>query len=108
MKNMHKADEKQEFEKEQEEGDNGCDSQDLSVDVRLFAFCRELIGKDKITIRLKNQMTVRDLRKEILKLYPILPRRVHFAVAVNYEVAHEITPITEKDEVAILPPVSGG
>ncbi len=96
---MYKAEEQQGL----EEGD-----QQILVKIKLFAMCRELIGKDQITLKLKNQMTVGDIRKKILKLYPVLSGRTQFVVAINYVIVDEITPISEKDEVAILPPVSGG
>jgi molybdopterin converting factor subunit 1 len=80
----------------------------MLVEIKLFASCRELIGKDKITLKLKNQMTVGDLRKKILELYPVLLGKIQFVIALNYEIVDEITPISQKDEVAILPPVSGG
>ena len=84
-------------------------SDQMLVDVRLFASCRELTGKDKITLELKkNQMTVGSLRKKILDLYPVLSSQVQFVLAINCEVVDEITPISSSDVVAILPPVSGG
>jgi sulfur-carrier protein len=84
-------------------------SHPVLVDVKLFASCRELIGKDKITLKLgKNQMTVGSLRKKILDLYPVLSSEIQFVVAINCEVVDEITPISSADVVAILPPVSGG
>jgi molybdopterin converting factor subunit 1 len=93
-------------EKEQESEKS---SDQMLVDVRLFASCRELIGKDKITLELeKNQMTVGSLRKKILDSYPVLSSQVQFVLAVNCEVVDEITPISIGDVVAILPPVSGG
>ena len=98
---MHKA-----KKKKQELEDN--DDQQVLVNIKLFASCRELIGKDKITLKLKNQMTVGDLRKKILELYPVLLGKIQFVIALNYEIVDEITPISQKDEVAILPPVSGG
>ena len=81
----------------------------MLVDVKLFASCRELIGKDKITLELeKNQMTVGSLRRKILDLYPVLSSQIQFVVAINCEVVDEITPVSSADVVAILPPVSGG
>jgi molybdopterin converting factor subunit 1 len=92
---------------EKEQESEQCDHQML-VDIKLFAYCRELIGKDKITLKLKNQVTVGDLRKKILKSYPVLSSQIQFVVALNYELVDEITPISSKDVLAILPPVSGG
>jgi molybdopterin converting factor subunit 1 len=82
--------------------------QQIIVEVKLFGSCREMIGKDKITLKLKNQMTIGDLRKKLLQLYPVLSRKIQFVVALNYEIVGEITPINKGDEVAILPPVNGG
>jgi molybdopterin converting factor subunit 1 len=97
---MHKAEKQQELEED--------DDQQILVNIKLFASCRELIGKDKITLKLKNQMTVGDLRKKIPKLYPVLSGRIQFVIALNYEIANETTLISQRDEVASLPPVSGG
>jgi molybdopterin synthase sulfur carrier subunit len=80
----------------------------MLVEIKLFASCRELIGRDKITLKLKNQATVGDLRKKILELYPILSSQTQFVVVLNCEVVDEITPIGSEDVLAILPPVSGG
>ena len=83
---------------------------DLTIDVKLFASSREIIGKDKITLKLTDQITtVRDLRKEILELYPpLLSTKVQFVVAVNHKVADDTTALNHLDEVAVLPPISGG
>jgi molybdopterin converting factor subunit 1 len=102
---MHKAEKKQELKEEEKQDDQ---QQQILIDVKLFAYCRELIGKDKITLKLKNQVTIDDLRKKILELYPVLSQGIQFAIALNYEIVNEITPVKQKDEVAILPPVNGG
>jgi molybdopterin converting factor subunit 1 len=81
----------------------------LSVGVKLFAYTRELVGKDEIRISLTDQMTVGDLRKKILEMYPVLSsKKITFVVAVNHRLADDSTPISHLDQVAILPPVSGG
>ena len=80
----------------------------MLIDIQLFAYCKELIGKDQITLNLKKQMTVGDLKKKIVELYPVLSSQVQFVVALNCEVANETAPISSKDVLAILPPVSGG
>jgi len=81
----------------------------LSVRVKLFASAREAIGKDQIIVSLAKQTTVGDLRKKILELYPSLAsKKIPFIVAVNHKVVDDSTTISHLDEVAILPPVSGG
>lgn len=79
------------------------------VVVKLFASCREIVGKDKITLKsIDKKITVRDLRRMISELFPSLPARIQFVIAVNHEIADDTTTISQVDEVAILPPVSGG
>jgi molybdopterin converting factor small subunit len=102
---MHKAEKKQELKEEEKQDDQ---QQQILIDVKLFAYCRELIGKDKITLKLKNQVAIDDIRKKILELYPVLSQGIQFAIALNYEIVNETTAVKQKDEVAILPPVNGG
>jgi molybdopterin converting factor subunit 1 len=79
------------------------------VVVKLFASCREIVGKDKITLKSTDKMiTARDLRRMISELFPSLPTRIQFVIAVNHKIANDSTIINQVDEVAILPPVSGG
>ncbi len=79
----------------------------LNVRVKLFAYSREAIGKDEIMLRLQSKTTVGDLRTKILELYPGL-LKVPFAIAVNHKIADDTTVISHLDEMAILPPISGG
>ena len=80
----------------------------VSIIVKLFGSYRELIGKDKIILKLTEQMTVRDLKRMILELYPVLLTKVQLVNAVNRKIADDATMVNQLDEVAILPPVSGG
>jgi molybdopterin converting factor subunit 1 len=79
-----------------------------TITVKLFASSREIIGKDKMTVKLSEKMTVRDLRKMILAIQPLPLSKIRFVIAVNHKVADEATTLSHMDEVAVLPPVSGG
>lgn len=53
--------------------------------------------------------TVAELRIRILELYPeISAQRIPMAVAVNSKMANDKSIIKDFDEIALLPPVSGG
>ncbi|MGH9877354.1 MAG: molybdopterin converting factor subunit 1 [Nitrososphaerales archaeon] len=78
-----------------------------SVKVKLFASSRELVGENEIKISLPDQTTVGNLRRKIVEMYPALSE-IPFVVAVNHKVSDDSTIISNSDEVAILPPVSGG
>jgi molybdopterin converting factor subunit 1 len=79
------------------------------IKVRLFANLRELVGEREITITLLGGVTVDHLNNEILKRYPQLKSFSNkFVTSVNCKVTTGDTIITSSDEIALLPPVSGG
>ena len=79
----------------------------VSVKVKLFASSRELVGENEVKISLVDQTTVGNLRKKIVEMYPTLAK-ITFVIAVNHKIADDSTIINHSDEVAVLPPVSGG
>jgi MoaE-MoaD fusion protein len=82
----------------------------MKMTVKLFALVREIVGFDEITITIPgNDPTVADLRARLLEQYPGLESLLPFSqVAINHEVAVDSQPLRINDEVAILPPFSGG
>jgi molybdopterin synthase sulfur carrier subunit len=78
-----------------------------TITVKLFASSKEIIGKDKITLKLSEKMTALDLRRMILEHYPQIAK-IQFVIAINRKIADDATTVDQMDEVAILPPVSGG
>ena len=79
------------------------------IKVRLFAILREIVGEREITITVPTGITVNHLNSEILKKYPQLKSLSNkFVTSVNCKVTTDDTIISSKDEIALLPPVSGG
>ena len=79
------------------------------IRVRLFAILREKVGEREITITVPTGITVNHLNNEILNKYPQLKSFSNkFIISVNCKVTTGNTIITSKDEIALLPPVSGG
>jgi molybdopterin converting factor subunit 1 len=74
----------------------------VRVSVRLFAGLRERAGTDRLELELPERATVGDL----LTALELAPRSC--VAAVNREYADAATPIAPGDEVALVPPVSGG
>ena len=76
--------------------------------MRLFGFQRELAGRPTVEVELNSGATVRDLRVA-LEQHPAIDRGLdRAAVAVNLRYAGDDEPVTEGDEVALIPPVAGG
>jgi molybdopterin synthase sulfur carrier subunit len=84
----------------------------ITLKVKSFAILKEIVGKEQMTLQLprKNEgTTVADLRRRILELYPeISAKRIPFGIAVNAEMLDDKSVINDFDEIALLPPISGG
>ena len=79
------------------------------ITVKLFAISKDIIGKKEISLVLPNEITIRILREKILQMYPSLDSLSNkFVLAVNHKIVTEDTMINHRDEIALLPPVSGG
>lgn len=79
------------------------------IKVRLFANLRELVGERELALTVPTGVTVSYLNNEILKRYPQLKSFSNkFVTSVNCKVTTGDTIITSSDEIALLPPVSGG
>jgi len=72
--------------------------------VKLFAALRERAGAKALEIELPASATVADAIEALAPVAGEMP----FRVAVNREYADEATPIVAGDELAAIPPVSGG
>jgi molybdopterin converting factor subunit 1 len=81
----------------------------MNVRVKLFAAAKDLAGQDLVTVEVPEAATIADIRESLQIAKPALSRIIPHALwAVDAKYASETTPITEKNEVALIPPVSGG
>ena len=76
----------------------------MRVQIRLFASLRERAGSDELTLELPEGALVGDALTELRWLTGDL----HAALAVNRDYATAATPLHPDDELALIPPVSGG
>jgi molybdopterin synthase catalytic subunit len=81
----------------------------IAVRARLFARLRELAGTDTASVELPAGSNVADVFDAVAKLYPGLASdRNSLRVALNQEFVDWDKPVADGDEVAFIPPVSGG
>lgn len=79
--------------------------------VLLFGITRDIIGSSELDLpeqtaaRLKS---VNELKEYITGEYPALNKLTSMAIAVNNEYAEGKALIRDTDEIALIPPVSGG
>jgi MoaE-MoaD fusion protein len=76
----------------------------VEVTVRLFAVLRERAGAPQVTLDLPDGARVRDALDSLAGLAEGVP----LVMAVNREYASEEHTLDEGDELALIPPVSGG
>lgn len=77
--------------------------------VRLFARLRELVGAGEFERDVPHGATVRTVWEQLVDEYPaIAPYSDSLSCAVNVDYARMTTAVSDGDEVAFLPPVSGG
>jgi molybdopterin converting factor subunit 1 len=81
----------------------------MRVNVRLFAILRDQAKVDGTSLELDDGATVSAALEQLARRLPAiatwLPR---VAAAVNREYASRDTPLHDGDELALIPPVSGG
>jgi len=81
------------------------------VKVRLFAYLKQIIGREEVLLPLPEGATVAMLLKQLGKDQPRLQEVIatgRVIVSINYARADGDEVIGEGDEVALLPPFSGG
>ena len=81
----------------------------MEISARLFASFRQAVGADRLSVELGPEVRVRDLLSALRQAHPeVGPGLASAMVAVNLEYVGPDYRLEEGDEVAIIPPVSGG
>jgi molybdopterin converting factor subunit 1 len=81
----------------------------MRVTVRLFARLKELAGTGELARDLEPSANVGTVWSDLVREFPALaPYTSSISGAVNAEYARMDAPVADGDEVAFLPPVSGG
>lgn len=81
----------------------------MKVRVRLFASLREAAGRERLELELPQGASVDDAWKALVHAHPTLDaRRPSLAAAVNRSYAEWSAALEDGDEIAFIPPVSGG
>ena len=76
--------------------------------VLAFGIVKDIFSNSIVDVDLKDGATIDELKALLEKKYPRLNQLGSYMIAVNNEYASTNDIISEGDEVAIIPPVSGG
>jgi molybdopterin converting factor subunit 1 len=81
----------------------------VRVTVRLFARLRDLVGQGELARDVEAGATVATVWQSLVAEYPaIAPYAESMSCAINADYARMAAVVSDGDEVAFLPPVSGG
>lgn len=77
--------------------------------IHFFGVAKEIVGSSELDYSaLEFPKTVAALKAQLLEQYPKLQELSSLAVALNKKYATEEMELSQNDEIAIIPPVSGG
>lgn len=80
----------------------------MKCKIRAFGISRDIVGSRELEMDLPDGYTVSDLKKELFQKYPTFTDLKSLYVALNNEYASEDAVLKAGDEIALIPPVSGG
>jgi molybdopterin synthase sulfur carrier subunit len=81
----------------------------MRVTIRLFARLRDIAGAGDLERQASEGATVADVWRALVAEYPPLAQyESSMSAAVNADYARMATKVADGDEIAFLPPVSGG
>lgn len=81
-----------------------------TLKIRLFGILREKMDNDDLIISIHDtSISLKKLRKYLEELFPSLGlNEINFVFAVNKVICNEDINVKSSDEIAIIPPISGG
>lgn len=76
--------------------------------IRAYGITKEILGAREYEIEMDANARVADLRHQLYTGYPQLRNLRSLMIAVNDEYANEDAELGINDDIALIPPVSGG
>lgn len=80
----------------------------MKINLLAFGLAKDIIGQQKVVLEVMNGLTTDGFSAYLYSLYPSLYASPHIRLAVNESYVQEPIVLNEGDEVALIPPVSGG
>ena len=80
----------------------------MRLNLLLFGITRDIVGQSKLTHEVPDAATVPQLVESLKQRYPAFRDLDSMMIAVNNEYGQPDQLLREDDEIALIPPVSGG
>ncbi|MDZ7878866.1 MAG: MoaD/ThiS family protein [Saprospiraceae bacterium] len=80
----------------------------MNLKILTFGIARDIVGGSTFSFTVARGTTVAQLKQTLLDRYPTFGNLSSLLIAVNEEYGDDDTIIEENDDIALIPPVSGG
>lgn len=80
----------------------------MELNIQAFGIAKEIVGGSEVQLHVDEKITAAELKKLLESRYQQLSKLSSFLLAVNDEYAEPEAVVNAGDEIAIIPPVSGG
>ncbi|MCH2020906.1 MAG: MoaD/ThiS family protein [Saprospiraceae bacterium] len=79
----------------------------MVITIKYFGILSEITNKDTENLIVEDNCNSNDINKILIETYPSISN-VNYIIAVNQNVIQNIYSLSPNDEIALLPPFSGG
>ncbi|HFC00070.1 MAG TPA: MoaD/ThiS family protein [Phaeodactylibacter sp.] len=80
----------------------------MKINILAFGIAKDIINNSQLEIEMTDGETVGQLKTQLINQFPDFKRLQSLSIAVNEEYQTDDFLLHEKDEIVIIPPVSGG
>ncbi|WP_347219967.1 MoaD/ThiS family protein [Chryseobacterium sp.] len=80
----------------------------MKLKILAFGITKDIFGASEKELEAEAGLNVRQLKEKLEKDFPQLIKLKSYFIAVNEEYAEDDQILVNTDEIAIIPPVSGG
>ncbi|NNV53914.1 MoaD/ThiS family protein [Limnovirga soli] len=80
----------------------------MEITILAFGIAKDILGGIRVNITLNEPANIHALKQQLEHNYPPLKELASYMIAVNNNYASDTQTILSTDEIALIPPVSGG
>lgn len=88
--------------------ENANRTNSMKIEILAFGIAKDIIGQTFFSMQIEEGTTAGDLKNQLRQKFPAFSKLSSLVLAVNQEYREDDFELTSGDEVAIIPPVSGG
>lgn len=80
----------------------------MKINILTFGITKDIIGQNLFELEIPEQTTITQLQRILMDQFPAMQQLTSLLIAVNSEYAQKDYILQASDEIALIPPVSGG